>query len=69
MNVKLLCDVQSYSGPDWSNIVIWHVKYCYLTRQLVLNSIFLTRKGCSIEIQDEIETTEQINNETAQYVN
>ena len=60
------------SGPDWStsffdtsNSVIWHVKWCDLT------CIFFemqSRKRCSIEILVENETTEQINNETAQQV-
>ena len=59
---KLLCDVQSYSGPDWSTS---------LFDKIVLNSMFFDTqrpKQRSIEILVENETTEQMNNEKAQQV-
>ena len=70
--------MQSYSGPDLSNNVIQRdnskaksIKAKYLTRQIVLNSIFFDTqrpKRRSIAILVENEPTEQMNNETAQQV-
>jgi D-arabinose 1-dehydrogenase-like Zn-dependent alcohol dehydrogenase len=54
------CDVQSYSGPDWS-----------ISLFDTANSIFFDtqrHKRHSIEILVENETTEEMNNETAQQV-
>ena len=62
--VKLLCDVQSYSGPDWSTSL-------FDTSNSVICIFFYTEgpKRHSIAILVENEMTEPMNNETAQQNN
>ena len=56
--VKLLCGVQSYSGPDWSTSL-----FDTSNTSIFFDMQRLRRR--SIEILVENETTEQMNTKTA----
>ena len=61
--VTLLCDVRSYSGPDWSTSLFDTSNKFYFTCTFF---DIQRHKRRSIEILVETDSTEQMNNETAQ---